>query len=684
MLPTRILAILASALLVIGCSDGGKTANADSPAVETLDFSVREGRIFNRFYRQGPVAAHLLLSDGGTARLIVAFPAGNSGVSLWFEPGAGATSWQAAQEITPLRVTDEAGRVLHGVGTEISAATGPLVVREAVLGSVRVIRNYMHGLPVPEAVASTGRIEGESLVWSRPRLDGTSAYDLRLDILDGAAMRGEDGKLRLVPNEDGMLRLRLAALTGDAPLTPIALADLLNDRAAEAPLSRRMLAFLSYEEKLLAGSWRFLTYFGRDTLLSTRLLLPALKAKAVEAALASVLNRLNAAGEVAHEEDIGEFALLRSLEESGAASLAPIHDYRMIDDNFMLLPVAAEYLLRHPEGMERAGQFLARRLPTGETVASALRRNIDFTLEVAGAFAEAPSAASLIALKPDSPVGEWRDSQEGLGHARIPYNVNAALVPAALAAADALLRAGLIDADGATDEADRAARLAAVWRERAAAFFAVEIDAAEARDAVIALAARYGIDPAPALESLPGDALRFNALALETDGAPLRVLQSDEGFRLLFGAPEPAALADIVTAVMRPFPAGLMTPAGLLVANPAYLADKERAALFGEGNYHGMVIWSWQQALLLAGFEHQLQRSDLAADLRTSIRDARARLIDGVKATEALRNSELWSWRVENGMIVPVPFGQESSHRTESNAAQLWSTVFLAYPAVFE
>src|SRR5438552_345756 len=73
------------------------------------------------------------------------------------------------------------------------------------------------------------------------------------------------------------LVVRLTALADDEPLTPVPLGALLRSGTVGSPRDRQALAFLSYEEKLLAGSWRFLTYFGRDTLLSLRLLMPALR-----------------------------------------------------------------------------------------------------------------------------------------------------------------------------------------------------------------------------------------------------------------------------------------------------------------------------------------------------------------------------------------------------------------------
>jgi len=42
-----------------------------------------------------------------------------------------------------------------------------------------------------------------------------------------------------------------------------------------------------------------------------------------------------------------------------------------------------------------------------------------------------------------------------------------------------------------------------------------------------------------------------------------------------------------------------------------------------------------------------------------------------------LRTSELWSWSYSNGQYRMEPFGRPGVDVDESNAAQLWSTVFL-------
>jgi len=41
-------------------------------------------------------------------------------------------------------------------------------------------------------------------------------------------------------------------------------------------------------------------------------------------------------------------------------------------------------------------------------------------------------------------VGEWRDSEDGIGRGRYPYDVDAVLVPAALEAAVQLNDSGLL------------------------------------------------------------------------------------------------------------------------------------------------------------------------------------------------------------------------------------------------
>src|SRR5262249_30298496 len=95
----------------------------------------------------------------------------------------------------------------------------------------------------------------------------------------------------------------------------------------------------------------------------------------------------------------------------------------------------------------------------------------------------------------------------------------------------------------------------------------------------------------------------------------------------------------------------------------------------------GTVIWSWQQALFASGLERQLERTDLPASVRTDLLTAQNALWKVIRATQSLRSSELWSWRFEGGRYRSVPFGSSGTDVDESNAAQLWSSVYLAVGA---
>ena len=115
-------------------------------------------------------------------------------------------------------------------------------------------------------------------------------------------------------------------------------------------------------------------------------------------------------------------------------------------------------------------------------------------------------------------------------------------------------------------------------------------------------------------------------------------------------------------------------------ANPVF-SDAAQQRKLDRTAYHGTVVWSWQQAMLAAGLQRQLARSDLPAATSALLRAARDRLWNAIDNTREFRSSELWSWRFANGRYEAAPFGQSSGDADESNAAQLWSTVYLAIPS---
>ena len=71
-------------------------------------------------------------------------------------------------------------------------------------------------------------------------------------------------------------------------------------------------------------------------------------------------------------------------------------------------------------------------------------RTIKYNLGRALPFYNNQTVSNLLAFRPNQPVGNWRDSNEGTGYGPIPFDVNTALVPANLRATAALANAGII------------------------------------------------------------------------------------------------------------------------------------------------------------------------------------------------------------------------------------------------
>lgn len=672
MIRGRVRILVPIALLLAACA-------TPSVAPSILRFSAPEGRALNELYRRGPIAAHLVLTPGAKPRMVVAFPAGNSGAAVWFDATDGEVAWSKDITIDAAQRTLADGSTLPGVTAEVEASGGSLAIRQMIAGSVRVIRDYEYGNAIPRDVLPPPLVNVNSILLERRRVDGAAGYYFLIEMLRGR-VSSEAQRVVLSPDTSGRMRMRVTALTGDKPLTPLDKDEILTAAAGPDERLRQSLAFLSYADKLLAGSWRFNTYFGRDTLMSLRLLAPVVDSTFAQAGLASVLERLNAGGEVAHEEDIGEFAVLRRRAAGLPPSGEPVYDYRMIDDDFMLPVVAAHVLLEAPVGRTNAVQFLARSTSAGETYGRALVRNLRFVIDATAPFARDPRPMHLIAIKEGEKVGNWRDSEDGLGGGRYPYDVNGVLAPAALAAISRLHASGLLTPhlDAPSDEAlARATLFAAVWEREAARLFDVVVPAETARADVMSYARRIDVDPSRALDALGSAEIRFRAVSLDAGGKPIAVMNSDEGFALLFLKPAPADVERIAATLTLPFPVGLLTDVGLVVANPAYTPDALEP-MFARNRYHGAVIWSWQQALLAAGIDRQLKRDDLTAAARAALTRGHARLSDALAASDAVRGSELWSWSQTDGAYRVEPFGQRDEDETESNAAQLWSTVWLA------
>lgn len=496
---------------------------------------------------------------------------------------------------------------------------------------------------------------------------------------------------------------------------------MLNDEAQgliqQNPTDTEALSFLSYSEKLLAGAWRFLTYFGRDSMISALLLEPILSqgsGSATEAVIGAVLERVNRTdGSACHEETIGDYATYLNLQ-ANIISTAPQWDYKMIDTDLFLPVLMKQYFVDSTTGAVRRQAFLATNAGiinpdnSGLTWGQLAEINAELIMSHAAPFAQSPTRDNLLRLKEDQIVGQWRDSSYGLGGGRVPYDVNTALVPAALRSIAALSRAsnGTIFPSHPT-WSTLADQYAQVWEDSSLRFFEITVSAPEAITRIESFTASSTFYTGPANTVNITSPITYHALALDGNNnlSAVEVMHTDDCFRhFLLNTTDQAQLTSFLnqtaSLILRPFPAGLLTPVGMVVANPA-LASPDAApvlyANFTNAAYHGTVVWSWQLAMMARGLERQLGRcapspssSSSAPDfcndesVLLTVKRAYNALWDVIESNRQYLSSEVWSFTYSDtdGFVytplgnLPPPPGVGGS--TESNVRQLWSLAFLA------
>ena len=165
-----------------------------APQQTPLRHRVIDGPATCLLYRDHLVAAQVLLTNGVTPRLLTAFVAGNSGAALWFDELANSTKtakavqWREIGDVTAIEETDSKGRRLLGITIIVEANCAALCVRQALLGSVRVIRDHQfdgrlpaHGLGLVNATTRSGAVR-----WARDRLDGAAGYALDVQVEGGS------------------------------------------------------------------------------------------------------------------------------------------------------------------------------------------------------------------------------------------------------------------------------------------------------------------------------------------------------------------------------------------------------------------------------------------------------------------------------------------------------------------
>lgn len=684
--------MLSSSTLAFALATLAGIVAAQDVLTEHLSFSSYD----NYLYRNNVTASQLLFTQTNVTstrtRFIAAFPAGNSGAMAYFKPAAGNSSTLTLSLVegslksvqNPYNQTGIAGQWQLSQNAELDIA---------ILGSVRALRDYVEGGGIlhPDMNYTVMQSGSNSVTLYRNFFNDSIAMNFTMST--DKAINGNGILTFPAGTYDFSVTLNETSLQGIPPATLINSQNQTIVTNSSTANSVKSVAFLSYSEKLLAGGWRFLTYFGRDSLISLRVLMPILSSNSVEAALGAVLERANATdGELCHEETIGDYASWINMQNNQSElGSTPFYDYKMIDTNFELLPALAHYFLDLPSGNGRATAFLAKnaQLAKGKTYKQLLQANVDLVMKQSAAFAHSPTADNLIHLKDGVPVGNWRDSNQGIGYGRIPFDVNTALVPGCLRSIQRLAKAKVLH----PSLANAAAKYAAVWEERALPLFQVSLNASYAQKALSDYTSyanlTSSIYSSNGSSTLPTE---IYALSLMEDASPVETMNSDISFNLMYNDNLPADLMEYTVAALRPFPEGLLTNVGLLIANPAYDTNRTNWGVFTRAAYHGTCVWGFQQSMVVAGLARQLDlcsstskatpaptwcsNSTLVSNLKT----AQCNLWNVILSNPDVEFAETWTWTFDSStqkFVVTSP-AELTPDSTEADAIQLWSFTLLA------
>ena len=460
------------------------------------------------------VAAHVQIPvNGNSRRVVVALPAGKS--ALVFETAQPA-AWTLEDDLVPFAAADGQRGVAFTLATareEISIPLSSILMNHTLMarfgddpdrknenrlkdliqsGGIREIESRL-GMPLGD-LSDRGNIIGPvmdsatgQIAFTRRALDGKHRYRLEFAGDGAGEMRAAEGGIRLSrknPAAAGPLRLAVRASVDFEPLTPMPFAELVNEKGRELSerdahfaQAIRNFEFLSFREKFLAGSWNFLSYFGRDTLISLRSMWPVLSPRAKQTGIQSVANEIAEEGIVNvtdewtddrtvadalesffYEYGRGDLDRAKRLLQTIVDGTVPEHPFLDVLDQTYMAPSAAAHWFRELDDAELGRWLRADHPVLGRTESNlaTLLRNWNYVLKSAAPYVAAwrnlraahpeLEPRQIIAKYPEefratggalvhsvAEAANWRDTYQLPRHFR-SEDINVNLLPMAIAA----------------------------------------------------------------------------------------------------------------------------------------------------------------------------------------------------------------------------------------------------------
>jgi hypothetical protein len=387
-------------------------------------------------------------------------------------------------------------------------------------------------------------------------------------------------------------------------------------------------------------------------------------------------------------------------------------NYHMIDDEYQLAVLAARYLTDTNVPAPEKRKFLADSSDGRGSRLSLLLRELTLVADATSPYVKSPRPLNLVSFpKRDSThwrSASWRDSDAGYAGGRFAMDINAIWVPHALNAVGQILSV-LPSLGFGPDTLTVIApslgtsALGQYVRDSTRLRVAIRVWQGAWRHFLVRVPpSRITRQTAAKLASLPAgertywrnvsrrqhaerDSLIFLALSLDTRGRPIPVVNTDPATGLFLESSTAGFRADTdavlraVAPFVRPYPVGLFVEGlGPLVANDTY-ASPAVWQLFRDAYHSPRVVWGREVNLFFLGVAGQiagayeaggkLKSQDLAPYVG-KLHDVLEQVLRVVDAS-GLRHNELWSYRVENGRLLPTRYGT-------SGDIQLWNTTDLA------
>ncbi|MBN4080799.1 hypothetical protein JYT44_00400 [Caldithrix abyssi] len=501
------------------------------------------------------------------------------------------------------------------------------------------------------------------------------------------------------------------------------------------------LELLSSEEKLMASSPNYATYFGRDMMMSALMMGPILQPEVNEFVINSVLKKLTADGEVSHEEGLGGQAIRENVHKynqivqsyftgggQDKSKLGEAQDvleglnqttenYLMVDDDFQLPVLLGRYLSDPNVSDDQKKTFLLGKIDdqNPDTRINAIIKNLLYVNKKTKDYILEPSIKNLISFNQREDgrwhSGSWRDSGAGYANGRYAMDINAIWVPKALEAVDIILsklKVFHISFDSLSKQLpeletselknyyhhpDALQNAIMAWQD-VKGYFKVKLDGEEALRRIREKLSWLSQDEAFYWREILNntempETIEFYAIALDENGKPIPVMHSDIATLfflneftedILLGKTSSDEAINLLNHFILPFPLGLFIDGvGSVVTNDMY-ASKTVWENFNKDLYHSpRTIWGREVNLLIIGITKQILAAyDETGQLRDAgltayVKELKQILNTTLKAVETsgLKDSELWSYEVQEGKVNPVRYGTSSD-------IQLWNLTNMA------